>query len=97
MATYLHLHRIHLRESSCDLIDTFIELDERRRESRKVEIRRDGGFGYADAVTAFGGSVLAADPWPADEDIARDPLLMLSAMPRSGFDSWWAEAIRLRG
>ena len=50
----------------------YSEIDDDRREIRKVELFRDGHIGYADSSESFGSTHLGEKPIPLFEDIPTD-------------------------
>ncbi|MBV9180528.1 MAG: hypothetical protein JO356_04390 [Acidobacteria bacterium] len=75
-----------------DPILLYSELDDERRESRKIEIFRDGKKGFADSDTEFGGSSLGLEPVPPLNEIAADYQFEPEVITKAEFELVWSEA-----
>lgn len=69
----------------------YSELDGARREVRKLDVYRDGVYGWADASEEVGGTRLSEVPVPASEEIARDPEFEPAMITREEFEEAWAK------
>ncbi|MFE0756816.1 DUF6881 domain-containing protein [Inquilinus sp. NPDC058860] len=66
------------------------ELDEARRETRKIEIFPDGSIGYADNRVEHGGTRLGLVPVPSIAKIAADPEFVPEEVTREEFEEVWS-------
>ena len=71
----------------------YSELDDQRRELRKVEVFRGGRMGFANSEREFGGSALGLEPLPPLADIAADPQFEPFEITRQEFESIWSAAV----
>ena len=74
-------------------VTLYSELDDARRETRKVEVFRDGQLGYAGVSTSKGSTALGIVPIPPISQIALDPEFEPSKITRDEFEQIWRRAI----
>jgi len=70
-------------------IHFYSELDENRTELRKIEVYKDGSFGYASKDESFGGTELGLEPLPELSEIAEDPEFVIAEISSDEFDKLW--------
>lgn len=73
-------------------VEFYSELDNERYEIRKVEVFRDGSYGYADKSNATKSTKLGVVPVPSIEEIAGDPEFDAKVITPKQFDEKWQEA-----
>jgi hypothetical protein len=66
------------------------EINEHGRETRKVEIFRNGSKGYAVGDEEVGGTVLGEKPVPPLDEIAADPQFIPNELTKAAFEMIWA-------
>ena len=91
---YIKVHWIH--ENTIDPIFLLSEISDLRYEVRKIEIFRDGHFGFADENNASEGTMLGIEPIPSVEDISLDPQFSASEISKSDFEKYWQAIIANR-
>jgi hypothetical protein len=69
----------------------YSELDESRRETRKVEIFADGRAGFASVSesTPSTRTMLSTEPFPQLDEIAADPQFQPAEIDKAEFDKVW--------
>jgi hypothetical protein len=72
----------------------YSELDAQHWEVRKVEVFRNGRFGYASRDEAHGGTRLGLVPVPPLEVIAADPDFDSAEITQDEFEQIWAQRER---
>jgi len=65
------------------------ELDDERREIRKIEVFSDGSKGYTTAEIECGGTRLGSVPVPPLDQIAADPQFVPEPITREEFEAIW--------
>lgn len=73
-------------------ITLYSECDDVGWELRKVEIFRDGRFGYASKTESAEGTRLGIEPIPSLEDIAKRSEFRPREITKEEFDKVWSEA-----
>ena len=73
-------------------IALYSECDDGGWEVRKVEVFRDGRFGYAGPGSDAEGSRLGTEPLPSLRDIGAAPEFLPRAITQSEFEQVWAAA-----
>jgi len=69
------------------------ELDEHRKEIRKIEIWHDGRTGYAFEKIEVSGTRLGECPVPQLDEIAADPQFEPEAITQADFEAQWAASV----
>lgn len=69
----------------------YVEIDDDRFETRKVEIYDDGSFGMAGNDFAFGGTELGDQETPLIEEINGDTEFSASIITPGEFEAVWAK------
>ena len=87
---YLRVAWLH--DHADEPVELFSELDDRSWEIRKVEVFRDGSFGFADADETSGSTRLGLDPVPPPDEIALDPQFRPEIITRAEFERVWEAA-----
>jgi hypothetical protein len=87
---YLRVSWIHEHES--EPIELYSECNESGWEVRKVEMFRDGRFGYAGPGVNFGGSMLGLEPIPSLAEIASSPEFRPVEISKEEFEQVWSRA-----
>jgi hypothetical protein len=72
----------------------YSEVDDGRFEVRKVEVFRNGTYGYAGAHTCSGGTKLGIFAMPPLEEIANDRQFEPTEIEQDEFEQAWARALR---
>lgn len=72
-------------------IAIYCELDDERKEVRKLEVFRDGRHGYATVDEEIGGTRLGWESTPPLEEIASDPQFEPAEITRDEFEQVWAK------
>jgi hypothetical protein len=85
---YIKVRWVHSFEDEPIMI--FMELDDDRFESRKIEIFKSGFFAYADRFNSFGETRLGEDPIPSLEEIASDKQFQPEAIDKLEFEAIWS-------
>jgi hypothetical protein len=67
----------------------YTELDHDRWEQRKVEVYKDGTWGYADSSSEVGGR-LGLEPWPELSSIT-PPEFEVNGVSAAWFEEKWAQ------
>jgi hypothetical protein len=93
MMTYLRVRWVH--DSQTDPIWLYSELDEYRWEVRKVEVFRNGSFGFASKPESKGTTRLGLEPIPRIEEIALDDQFEVAEITRDEFEDKWERALVL--
>ena len=70
----------------------YSEIDEDRRERRKVYVFRDGQFGYASDTEATNSVWLSIEPLPPLSKIGSDAQFDPSEIEKSEFEDVWSKA-----
>jgi hypothetical protein len=73
-------------------IALYSECDDSGWEIRKIEIFRDGRFGYADKAQSTEGTRLGIEALPPIAAIAQQPEFCPSAITKQEFEEVWAAA-----
>lgn len=68
-----------------------VELDDDRREVRKIEVFPDGRFGFADAHSEIGGTRFGTEKIPALSEIASDLQFDPKEITKQEFEQLWAK------
>lgn len=89
---YIKVEWIH--EFSDEPIMLYSELDSDNNEIRKIEIYKDGRYGYADEVSEFGGAMLSEEPLPTIEEIASDKQFKPEVITKNEFEELWCKIIK---
>jgi hypothetical protein len=89
---HIKIHSIHT--SPDEPVFLYSELDESRREIRKVEIFWDGKMGYATRDANFGPTRLEAEPIPSLSEVEDNPELVASEITSEDFEEVWRRALR---
>jgi hypothetical protein len=74
----------------------YSELDERRMQTRKIDIYADGRWGFADSSREQGGSALAEAPTPPLESLNADPEYEAEEITASDFEALWQARSKAR-
>jgi len=69
----------------------YSEIDDDRRETRKVEVFADGRRRYASRTESEGGTRLGEAPIPQLIEISYDPQFQPAAIAKEEFEAVWAE------
>ena len=72
--------------------EIYSELDARRMEVRKVELFRNGSFGYASFTASKGPTKLGIESLPQISEIASQPEFKPRQSNAQEFESMWASA-----
>jgi hypothetical protein len=67
----------------------YSEIDDVGRESRKVEIYRNGDASFASKTISAGMSMLSVEPLPSPSEIALDPQFKIEGIDEEEFDKIW--------
>jgi hypothetical protein len=73
-------------------IEIFSEIDQQRMEIRKVEIFRNGEFGFASSAATRGPTKLGIEPLPPFEEIKSQPEFSPRRISREEFEAMWSKA-----
>ncbi|RKG96087.1 hypothetical protein D7V97_36120 [Corallococcus sp. CA053C] len=73
-------------------VTLYSELDDNRFEIRKVEVFRDGRYGYASSGRSRGSTKLGILAMPELSEIAKDPQFEPVAITREEFEDVWARS-----
>jgi hypothetical protein len=76
-----------------EAVTLFSELDEERREVRRVEVFADGRIGYANERGSFGRTHLAERPISTLDELAAIPEFEPSEITRAEFDEIFEKAL----
>ena len=85
--TYIRVQWLH--SSPSEPVWLVSELDDRRREVRKVEVFSNGTKGYATRDEEVGGTRLGAEPLPSTAEIAADPQFLFAEINKETFEVIW--------
>jgi hypothetical protein len=87
---YLKVRWIHSHDNEPVLL--YSELDEHRREVRKIEVFADGRMGFASLAEATPSTKtrLSIEPLPTFEDIKSDVQFEPLVITKDEFDSIWS-------
>jgi hypothetical protein len=85
--TYIRVQWLH--SSPNEPVWLVSELDDRRREVRKVEVFANGSKGYATRDEEVGGTRLGVEPLPSIAEIAADPQFLVSEINKETFEVIW--------
>ena len=91
--TYLKVRWIH--KSPDDPVLLYSELDDERREIRKVEIFPDHSIGFASANSKAKDTRLGEVPVPSIEEIAADPEFEPREISLADFELIWRNRFRI--
>lgn len=72
--------------------ELYSEIDDAGVETRKVEVYRDGRFGYADRVRSTGTSMLSETEMPTLAEIAAQPEFTARSIAQTEFEKMWHQA-----
>jgi hypothetical protein len=75
-----------------DPIWLYSELDNQRREIRKVEVFADGLHDWAEGARSTGAAQLSTQPAPPFEEIALQPEFTPREISREEFEAVWRKA-----
>jgi hypothetical protein len=67
----------------------YSELDEQRMQHRKIDMYRDGRWGFADEREEVGGSWLGDAPTPSVEQLNADPEYEAEEIDKADFEKLW--------
>ncbi len=84
---YIHVRCLQANEE--DPVDSFSELDDQRKEVRKIELFRNGRVGYATGSQEMGGARLGTTPIPEAGEMASDPAFAARAIEAPEFEAVW--------
>lgn len=87
MMKYIAVQWLH--NNSYYPIYLYSELDENRDELRKIEVYKDGSFGFASKDGNFGGTELGLEPLPELSEIAEDQQFVFFEISSDEFDKLW--------
>ena len=88
---YLKVAWIHQWDDEPVVI--YSEMDDRRQETRKIEVFRDGRVGYAVGKIAQGGTLLSETPLPPLHSIASDRQFRPHKITQQSFEQVWKEKV----
>ena len=71
----------------------YSEMDDRRQETRKIEVFRDGRIGYATSKIDYGGTLLSETPLPPLHSIAFDQQFKPHEITQQSFEQVWKEKV----
>ena len=71
----------------------YSEVDDERREVRKVEVFSNGRCGYASVLASAGGTRLGEVPMPELGTIAADPQFGPAEITAAEFEAVWSERL----
>jgi len=86
--TYIRVRWLH--SSQEEPVDLWSELNQKRYETRKLEIWRNGFVGYASADEASRGTRLGEVPVPTLAEIVANSEFEAEEIPRIEFEIRWA-------
>jgi len=86
--TYIRVRWLHDFED--EPIDLWSELDRERFETRKLEVFRDGGIGFASASEATHRTWLGEIAVPPVDEIAQDPQFVAEEVSKEEFERRWS-------
>jgi hypothetical protein len=92
--TYIRVRWLH--EAADEPVELWSELNQKRFETRKLEIFRDGSVGYASSVEAVGGTQLGKVAVPPLNQISANPEFEAEEVSKAAFEQRW-EARHARG
>jgi hypothetical protein len=75
-----------------DPIVIYSEIDDGEWERRKVEVFRDGSFGYASSAESEGGSHLSEERMPPIDEISRQDEFEPELIIAEEFETVWLRA-----
>ncbi len=84
---YIKVEWIH--EFCDEPITLYSELDADNNEIRKIEIYKDGSYGYANDAIEFGGAMLSLEPLPTIDEIASDGQFKPKQITKDEFEKIW--------
>lgn len=87
---YIHVAWNHSNPE--EPVDLYSELDDQRREVRKVEVFRGGNLGYASSTEASGSTRLGEVPIPPLTEIAEESEFRPEEISRAEFEHLWKSA-----
>lgn len=90
---YLKVIWLHSFEDEPILL--YSEIDDKRFETRKIEIYKDDSFGLAMQSYEFGGTFLGIEPVPFSDEIKKDTQFIPALISKEEFESVWDEYISL--
>ena len=70
----------------------YAEIDDGGRETRKVDIYRDGRWDYADATRSTGTTKLSIEPMPSIDEIAAQSEFSPIQIGAEEFEEAWRQA-----
>jgi hypothetical protein len=88
---YFKVKWIH--DNPDDPVWLYSELNDASWEIRKVEVFRDGSFGFAGQGSEVGGSALALEPVPSIADIAADSQFVPTEINVEEFEDMWKQRL----
>ncbi len=88
---YMRVRWIH--QDQDDPVEIYSELSDARWELRKIEIFRDGRYGYASEEGSLDSMGLSLEKIPSLEEIARDPEFEPETITKKQFESMWVKAL----
>lgn len=94
MSQHSHIRVYWLHSSSDEPVELWSELNEDRKEVRKVEIWADGRVGYASRDEETGGTRLGEGPLPSLSEIAADTEFRPQVITSSEFEECWRANVR---
>jgi hypothetical protein len=89
---YLKVEWIHGWDDEPSVI--YSEIDDCRRETRKIEVFRDGRIGYATSKIDYGGTLLSETPLPPLHSIASDRQFKPHKITQQSFEQVWKEKVK---
>jgi hypothetical protein len=92
MTHHIKIRAIHTSPEEPVLI--YSELDDARREIRKVEFFWDGSLGYASASVRSKQTELSEEPVPDLLGIAENPECAAEEISREDFETVWRRAVK---
>jgi hypothetical protein len=90
MTIYLKVRWDH--DASDDPIVLYHELDEARRETRRIELFEDGRLQHSDKVDPGARTSLSLEPLPLLDDIRAQPEFSAAAISAEQFEQVWRRA-----
>lgn len=89
---YIKVEWIH--EFPDEPVIIYSELDDYNNEIRKIEVYKDGKYGYANNVTEFGGTMLSKEPLPTIEEIDSDKQFRSKEITKNEFEDIWCKIVK---
>lgn len=90
--TYIKVQWIH--DFQDEPIFLYSELDSKRKEIRKVEVYKNGKFGYACENKSVNGTFLSKTEIPSLEDINADVQFVAYEIDKEYFESIWNKIVK---